>query len=351
MQFQDEKAFTRALAAKPLPPAILVAGVDELRVIEAGDAVRAKARREGFERSTYEVEGRFDWDRLVGDFSEMSLFASARLLDLRMPEGKVGKDGSAVIAGFCKDPPPGTTLLVSFMPWRRDQAAAAWVKAIAAVGHVLAMWALDRSKLPEWVQARLRARGIEASQDAAMLLAERVEGNLLAAAQEVDKLALLLAGGQGAVGPDGARIDVATMERLVADAARFDVFKLVDASLAGDTARALRIVRALRAEGETVPALLGAIASQLRALAELAADAAGGGVQAAMQARGIWEFRQALYRRALERHDFRQWETFAIEVGRIDRIAKGRGEGDAWVALERLLAAVATPRARRLLEA
>lgn len=344
MQFDDETAFARELARSPLPAAILVAGVEELRVIEAADAVRAKARAEGFERTSYDVDGRFDWDVLVGDFSALSLFARSRLLDVRAPDGKVGKEGSEVIVSFCKDPPPGTTLLVTCMEWSKRHAESAWVKAIAKAGHVVAMWATPRHKLPDWLLLRMRTRGIDASHDAAELLAERVEGNLLAAAQEVDKLALLADGKR--------RIDAKEMERLVADSARFDVFKLAEACLAGDAARALRIVRALRSEGEAVPALIGPVAQQLQQLAGLSAEAArGGDLRAAMNAQRIWDSKQAQFRRALERNDAKRWELFAIEAGRIDRMAKGREAGDPWIALERLLVAVVTPRGRRLLVA
>ncbi|MEO8743575.1 MAG: DNA polymerase III subunit delta [Lysobacteraceae bacterium] len=344
MQFDDETKFTRQLERDALPAVILIAGVEELRVIEAADGVRAKARSEGFEREVYETDGRFDWDTLAGDFAEMSLFARSRILDVRTPTGRVGKEGGDVIAKFCKDPPPGTVLLITSMEWSKKHAEPAWVKAVGKAGHILTMWATQRHKLPEWLLLRLRARGIDASHEAAELLAERVEGNLLAAAQEVDKLALLVDPGQ--------RIDAKNMEQLVADSARFDAFKLVDACLAGETVRALRILRALRAEGEAVPALMGPIAQSLLQLASLSAEAArGGDLRKAMTAQRIWDSKQVQFKRALDRHDATRWEGFAIEAGRIDRISKGREQGDAWIALERLLAAISQPRARRLLAA
>ena len=379
MQFDDESNFARELTRSALPTAILVAGVEELRVIEAADAVRAKARAAGYERSVYDVDGRFDWDELVGDFSAMSLFASSRLLDVRVPDGRVGKEGSEVITKFCKDPPPATTLLISCMDWSKKHAEVAWVRAFPKSGYVLAMWATPRHKMADWLLIRMRARGIDASHDAAELLAARVEGNLLAAAQEVDKLELLLALGapeqapaSGADGtravasaageprsamaatsasrPRSVRISVEEMQRLVADSARFDVFKLADACLAGDAVRTLRILRSLRSEGEAVPALIGPIVQQLLQLAELSAEAASGGdLRALMTAHRIWDSKQAQFKRALERHEARRWEHFAIEAGRIDRMSKGREQGDPWIALERLMTAVCTPRARRLI--
>jgi DNA polymerase-3 subunit delta len=203
----------------------------------------------------------------------------------------------------------------------------------------------------------MRARGINARHDAAELLAERVEGNLLAAAQEVDKLALLIGASPDAANDARAAsrkaagaIDAAEMDRLVADSSRFDAFKLIDAALAGESARALRMLRSLRAEGEAVPGLMGPIVGPVLTLAALAeVKASGGNLGAAMQAQRIWDSKQSQYKRALDRHDAAHWERIAIECGRIDRIAKGREPGDAWLVLERVLAAIAQPRARSLL--
>ncbi len=346
----------RQLAKDSLPPAILIAGQEPLLVLEAADKVRAKARAEGYVRETFDVEARFDWDTLFASFSEMSLFASRRLLDVRMPSGKPGKEGSEVFTKYCADPPPDTVLMVSCLEWNKQQGNAAWVRAIGQVGIVGTFWSMQRHKLPDWLLARMRARGLDVRHDAAQLLADRVEGNLLAAAQEVDKLVLQVGvppGEQGR-GP-GTRasartIDAAEMDALVADSSRFDVFKLIDSALAGEASRALKMLRSLRAEGDVVPALMGPIVGPLVAMTSLArVKASGGNLSAEMRARQIWDSKQPLYKRALERHDALQWERFAIEAGRIDRISKGRAEGDEWLALERLLAAVAQPRARRLL--
>lgn len=344
MQFDDEATFLRQLAKAPLPSVILIAGVEELRVIEAADAVRAKAREQGCERSIHDVDGRFDWDDLVADFSAMSLFASARLLDVRAPEGKLGKEGSDVIADFCKNPPPGITLLLTCMEWSKRLAESAWVKAIGKGGQVLAMWALPRHKLPDWLLARLRARGIDASHDAAELLAERVEGNLLAAAQEVDKLALLLHG-------SGEVLDVERMDALVADSARFDVFRLADAALNGQAAQVARIIAGLRAEGEAIQALMGMVVKELGTVAALAQAR---NFAAECKAQRIWDSKQAVYKRALARHSPERWQRFLSDAGRVDRISKGRvrlGQEttDAWQQLERLLLAVADKGALRLL--
>ncbi|HLU12581.1 MAG TPA: DNA polymerase III subunit delta [Arenimonas sp.] len=338
----------RQLAAEPLRPVYLIAGSEPLLVQELADAVRARAREEGYgEREVLDAEAGFDWNRLSQGLASLSLFASRRLFDLRLPTGKPGKDGSEALREYCDNPPPDTVLLITCQDWSKAHAGK-WSEAIARVGHFVPVWPLKPHELGDWLQRRLRSRGLVATPDAVQRLADRVEGNLLAAAQEVDKLALLA--GDAHRGPAAQALDVEAMERLVADSARFDVFRLVDAALAGDAARAVRMLAALRAEGEQVAGLMPMIAREVLLCAGLARDIAGGTpAPAALRNARVWESKQAAYRRALDRHPPERWERFAAECGRIDRTAKGRGEGDPWLLLERLLAAIAEPRARRLL--
>ena len=330
------------LPKEPLRPAYLVAGSEPLRVLEAADAVRAQARANSCdERAVFDADGRdFDWDGVVAAFGNFGLFSSQRLIEVRLPSGKPGKEGAKVISEFCADPPAGITLLVVAGDWSRSHAGK-WSEAIAATGHVAIAWPVKPHELVDWVERRLRARGVRADRDAVAQLAARVEGNLLAAAQEVDKLALLA---------EGRVLDVEAMQALVADAARFDVFRLTDAALNGQPAQVSRVMAGLRAEGEVVPALLGMVVRELQIAQKLAqVQARGGNLGAEFKALRIWESRQALYIRALKRHDATRWPRFLTAVGEVDRMAKGRASGDAWLALERLLVAVAEPRAMSLL--
>lgn len=343
MELKPEQLATQ-VASEPLRPAYLIAGPEPLRVLEAADAVRAAARQQGIaEREVFEAEGNQrepDWNALEASFRAHSLFASRRLVELRLPTGKPGKDGAEVISGFCADPPQDVCLLVSCGEWSK-QHGGKWSEAIGRVGRVAIAWQIKPHELPEWIERRLRARGLRADRDAVQSLAERVEGNLLAAAQEVDKLALL---------SDGESIDLARMESLVADAARYDVFRVVDAAMNGQGAQVSRMLAGLRAEGEAVPALLGMVVIELQRGAALArVNARGGNLSAEFKAQRVWDSKQPMYRRALQRHDARRWDAFVAQAGRVDRMAKGREAGDAWVALERLLLAVAEPRAARLL--
>jgi DNA polymerase-3 subunit delta len=316
-----------------MKPAYLIAGAEHLLVLEAADALRARAKELGYvERDVLDVEAGFDWNRLGDAGRSLSLFASRKLIDLRLPTGKPGKDGSAAIVEYCESPPPDTVLLITANDWSKAHEGA-WVKALDAVGAHVPVWPLKTEELPDWIGARMASRGIKATPDAIALLADRVEGNLLAAAQEIDKLALLLG---------GRTLDAEMLEASVADDARYDAFRLTDAAIGGDAGRALHIVAGLRAEGEELIPLLGWVLTQLRALLRL--SAAGANLAAAFQSERIWPARQALFRRALKSGDRAHWERCLAQAGRIDRIAKGRGDGDAWREFERLIAAIAAPR-------
>jgi DNA polymerase-3 subunit delta len=336
----------RQLASEPLRPVYLVAGGEPLLVQEAADAIRARAREEGYgEREIHDVDAGFDWNELSRGLATLSLFSVRRLFELRMPSGKPGKDGSEALREYCESPPPDTVLLVTAQEWSKKHAGK-WTEAISKCGHFLPIWPLKPHELGDWLQRRLRSRGLVATPDAVRRLADRVEGNLLAAAQEIDKLVLLTGTGSG---PAAVAIDVEEMDRLVADSSRFDVFRLIDSALAGDAVRAVRMLAALRAEGDQVAGLMPMVAREVLALCALSRAAETGNIMGAMRQAGIWEAKQATYRRAAERHPPSRWELFVAECGRIDRSAKGRGEGDPWLLLERLLVAIAEPKARRLL--
>ena len=320
------------LAGDRLAPVYLLAG-EELLVLDAADAVRAMARRLGYgERDVLEADSRFDWDDLARASAGLSLFATQRLLDLRLAGGRAGKDGGAAITAFASDPPPDTTLLITATEWSSKHEGA-WTKAVDQHGVQVVFNAPRPHEWTQWIGARLASRGLKATPDAVAMLAERVEGNLLAAAQEVDKL-VVLAGDRP--------LDAATLETLVADSARFDAFKLTDAAFAGEGGRALRILAGLRAEGDELIALMGWLVNQLQ-LAMRLANARDFGAQA--KAERLWPAREQLFRKALRRAPREHWMACLARAARIDRMAKGREQGDPWLEAERLVAAIAEPRA------
>ena len=333
MELRPDQLAAQA-ASQPLLPVYLVAGPETLQVLEAADAIRARARGEGAEREVFDGDGRDpDWDALAASFNAPGLFASRRLLEVRLPGGKPGKAGAEVISQFCADPPGDVTLLVVAGDWSKAHHGK-WVDAVSRCGVVSIAWSLKPHELPGWIDRRLRERGLRATPEAVQGLAERVEGNLLAAAQEIDKLSLLA--------PEGV-LDLETMQSLVADAARYDVFRLVEATLSGQSAQVRRMLAGLRAEGEQVAGLMPMVVRELLRAAALAqAQARGANLAAEMKSQGLWEARQAPFKRALQRHATPlRWNRFAAYASRIDRAAKGRGSGEPWQLLERLLLAIA----------
>jgi DNA polymerase-3 subunit delta len=328
------------LARGDLAPAWLVAGREPLLVLEAADAIRVAARAQGIgEREVFDFEGRqaaADWDAVAATLNAPSLFSGRRLIELRVPSGKPDKAGERIILDFCATPPPDVVLMVVAGDWSKRHGGK-WAAAIEQVGASVVCWEVKPHELAGWIDRRLRSRGLQADREAVALLAERVDGNLLAAAQEVEKLVLL---------SESDRIDVGRMAALVADSARFNVFRLMEVVLNGQPAQAVRMLHGLRGEGEAVPGLMGMVVKELETAASVARAHAGGqSLPAAFRARGVWDTKQPMYRRALERHPARAWSRFLADAGAVDRIAKGRGRpgepDDAWLALERLLLAVA----------
>ncbi len=320
----------------------LLHGDEPLLVLEAADAIRQSARCAGYsEREVLTVLPGFDWGQLLAAGGNLSLFGDRKLIDLRIPNGKPGKEGSAALQEWCKRLSPDNLLLVTLpeLDWREEKAA--WYTALQQAGVALKLNAPPLAELPNWIAGRLRRQQQTVDMDGLKFIAERVEGNLLAAAQEVDKLALLA---------EGRVLDTAAMQSLVTDAARFDVFRLTDAALNGQPAQVSRVLVGLRGEGEVVVALLGMVVRELQLAEKLAqVQARGGNLNSEFRALRVWESKQALYLRALKRHDAPRWSRFLARAGQVDRIAKGRASGDAWRELERLLVAVAEPRAMKLM--
>ena len=330
--FED---FLTTLAKGDLAPVYLLASDEPLQLQEAGDALRARVRALGYgEREVLDVDAHFDWDQLARSSASLSLFASRRLIELRVPTGKPDRDGSAAIMEWCKSPAPDTVLMISASQWSKKHEGA-WVKAVERAGVYAWLRAPYLEQLPDWIRARMRAKGFAPGEDAIALLAERAEGNLLVIAQEIDKLAALRPGGA---------VSAADLESLGDDNAVYDVFRLTDAAFGGDAPRALKILNGLRAEGEDVIPMLGWLLNQLDLALRLASapDFASG----ARNEYGMWPARQKLFAGALQRagHGNAHWRRCLAECARIDRMAKGREWGDPWREMERLLVAIAQPR-------
>jgi DNA polymerase-3 subunit delta len=306
-----------------LAPCYLVTGDEHLLVAEALDSIRSAAREKGFtQRESHVATQWFDWASLSASSSNLSLFAEQRIIELRLPTGKPGRAGSAAIVDLVERLGPELMLIVSAPKLDRNATSAKWVKALDASGIVLPIWPVGVRELPGWIAARMRAAGLQPDRAAAGMIADRVEGNLLAASQEIEKLRLLL--GEGPISAE----DVA---HAVADSSRYDVYKLVDAALAGDAKRAVRILGGLRAEGVEPVIIFWALGRELRLLAGLA-DAVEQRVDlgTAMQKARVWRNRQGLVRSCVSRTPTGLFKRLLKAVGEGDAAAKGQLRADPW---------------------
>ncbi|CAK0739577.1 DNA polymerase III subunit delta [Gammaproteobacteria bacterium] len=314
--------------AERLAPIYLFSGNETLLVEEAGDRVRAAARQSGCtEREVFHAIHGFDWGLLTQSSANLSLFATRRLLEIRLPTVRPGTEGGKTLIALASRPPPDTVILI-FCPYLDTTIQkAAWVTSLNRAGVWVMVRTVESGALPGWVAARMRSRGLLPDAEAARLLAERVEGNLLAGAQEIEKLRLLR--GTGPVNADA-------VESAVVDSARFDVYALSDACLAGDQARAVRILTGLRGEGMELPIILWALTRELRILAGLTVELERG-VSAEQALSGVWERRRPLMIRALRRLGARRSEGLLRRAAQVDRRIKGSLFGDPWEGLLNLV--------------
>ncbi len=308
---------TRQLAQhlkKGLAPLYCVHGAEALLALEAADAIRAAARASGCdEREIFTAEPGADWSRLGASAANLSLFSTRRLLEVRIPSGKPGTEGGKALEALCARLPEDTVVLVTLPELEWQQLKAAWFGALEQAGVVVEARAISREELPQWLAERFAAQGQQARLEALEWMADRVEGNLLAARQEVEKLALLLPKGE---------IALADLREAVTDVSRFEREALVEAIHAGDTGRIARAVDSLEAEGEPLPLLLWALTEELRLLMQLTAGE--------RPRRFLDPARLETARRSARRHDEASFGRLLLRAHRIDRLAKGVETGDAW---------------------
>lgn len=319
---------------KGLPAVLWLAGDEPLLLLEAADAVRRAARDLGYtEREVLNVERGFRIESLLEHSQALSLFASRKLIELRFA-GKPGKDIAQGVADALQGWPEDVRLLITSPRLDRAAQSGSWFSQIEACGVVVGIEQVGRARLPEWLAARLSRQGQRADAQTLQLIADRVEGNLLAADQEVRKLALLL--------PEGP-LDPRQVREAVLDVARWDAFDLVDAALAADAPRSLRCLHGLRSEGVAVPVVLWALADIVRSLLRVQqAVAMGQPIGAALRAARIWGDRERLMPGALRRLTQARLTRLLRECARADRMTKGLEEGDDWQALESIVLALAS---------
>ncbi len=306
-----------------LAPLYVLHGDEPLLVIEAADAIRAAARMRGFsERELLVVTQYFKWSALAEAAGNMSLFGGDKIIDLRIPTGKPGREGGDLLARYAANPPAGVITLVTLpqMDWKAQKSA--WFAALTGAGVTMELNAPALDRLPDWLAGRLARQQQSAGREALEFMAGHVEGNLLAASQEVMKLSLLHPPGE---------LSLEQVRNAVMDVARYDVEDLRQALLTGDGARAGRLLDGLRAEGVAAPLVLWIIVAELRVLAVAKAEMdAGRSTDEALATARIFGARQSPYRRALARLSSGATRTALMQAARLDRMIKGVARGDVW---------------------
>ncbi len=308
---------------RQLAPIYLITGDEPLLVQECCDLIRQHARSLGFtEREIFHADNAFDWQQLLTSSSNLSLFAEQKIIELRIDNGKPGDKGSKALQEYCRAPATDTLLMISAPKIDGSAQRSKWYKAIEQQGSVVQVWPINGPQLPRWIEQRIQGAGLNAAPDAIDMLASRVEGNLLAAAQEIEKLKLLAIDN---------RVTVETIASAVADSARYDVFTFVDKALHGDARSAVKTLRGLKAEGTDATVVLWALVREIRMLSQIAQQVQQGvSFDRAAASQRVWDKRKGLVSNALRRLKLPQLNLLLRKANAIDKAIKGMRNANAW---------------------
>lgn len=317
-----------------IAPVYLISGDEPLLVDEALDVLRAAAVAQGYtERESYMAERGFDWERLDVGLQNLSLFATRRLVEVRLPTGKPGDKGGKFLTSLVASPVEDTVFVVTTPGLDNKARKTKWASSLVKQGIWLDLPAPDFASLPRWIAGRLQRAGLTGEPAAIELLAAQVEGNLLAAKQEIDQLVLLAEGG---------RVTVDTVRESVANGARYDVYQLTDAALVGDVGRAIRILGGLEREGIAAPLVMWSLAREIGTVADVVYRIDGGASPAkAMADAHVWGVRQPLIGRATRTRSPAAARALLRRAARTERIVKGKLQGQPWNALRELTLSLA----------
>ena len=312
-----------------LAPVYLLGGDEPLLLQECCDQIREAAKAQGFiERELLQVERGFDWSELR-QAAAPSLFASQKLIDLRLRTGKPGREGSKVLSEWAEAPDPNMILMVSCEQWDAGSRKSKWAGKLEKAGQRIDIWPIRAQELPRWLEQRMQAHGMQPEPEVLRILADRLEGNLLAARQEIDRLALLKGAG---------KVTVDDVLRVVADSSRFDAFGLAENMLSGNLREGLRVAAGLRRMDTPIPLLLGALLKEIKTTEAFRLAMRGGEPEAMVFRRlNVWHNRQNTVRSAARRLKTRQLFDAFKQLSLIDRQSKGRAAGDPWHSLDQLL--------------
>ncbi|HEY3180601.1 MAG TPA: DNA polymerase III subunit delta [Casimicrobiaceae bacterium] len=326
--------------SRKIEPLYVVHGDEPLLALEAGDEIRSAARRAGCDdRDVLVVEPGFKWDVFIAANANLGLFGTRKLIDLRIPSGKPGVEGAKALESYVSNPNPDNVTLITLPRLDRATLNSAWFAALSQIGVAIAVQPIEREALPRWIATRLARQNQHASDEVSIYLAERCEGNLLAARQEIEKLALVLPKGE---------LSLDAVEGATTDVARYDVFQASEAWLAGDGARTVRILNALEGEGEAVTLAVWQMTEDLRAIASVhGAVRQGMPIAGAVRNARVWGRRQTALEKAARRIAPARIGEMITAVARLDALAKGLTDGDPWDDLVSLALALCGTPSRR----
>lgn len=310
-----------------LLPVYLISGDEPLLATEAADHVRAAARSQQYtERQVFHADS-ISWEQFLAESQSMSLFAEKRILELRIDNSKPGDKGAKALVEYVSSPPEDTLLLVITGKLDRSQQRSKWVQGLENSGGHIQVWPVDAKHMPGWLGQRLKQCAIDADRDALQLLADRVEGNLLAAQQEVEKLSLLVSG----------KVDLDAMEQAVANSARYDLYTLIDRALDGNSSDTIRTLDGLREEGTEPTLILWSLTRELRQLISVQEFVAQGErLEVAVRQAGVWAKRQPLVHKAARRLSLEALKLLLILAREADQQIKGRMPGSPWLSLREI---------------
>ncbi len=312
--------------ARKLEPIYFLSGDEPLQLGEAADVVRQAAKKAGYEnRELLTVDTRFAWSDFLQAVDSMSIFSEKKIIDLRIPTGKPGTEGSKAFVHYCSRLPEDTLLLITAAKLEKSAKKSKWVSTLEKHGVAIQVWSLSGADLLNWIQQRMQKKGLIADRPGLRVIASRVEGNLLAAAQEVEKLYVLYGQGQ---------LSEQQIEEAVVDVARYDVFNLVDASLSGRVDRVLKILRGLQHEGIAAPIVLWALTREVRNLIYIKQKlAAGHPRNSVFMQHQVWDKRQQLVTKAINKLAAQDLMQMLLIAAKADRQMKGQQAGDSWESL------------------
>ncbi len=330
------KLFANQLQAnleRGLASVYLVAGPELLLVEEACDAVRKRARQDQInERVVLDADARFDWNQLAATGDTLSLFASRRLIELRMPSGKPGREGGAALRDWVKTA-SDDVLLIKAHAWELKSESSAWFKAIDKAGVYVPCWSIKAHQIGQWIRQRMTSRGLKADEAACQFLAERLEGNLLAAAQEIERLALLYG--------NDTTLNRETLRAAVADSARFDSFRLTELTLTGQAGAAVRCIRGLAESDTPQPMIVFALARELQLVEAFQSLSNRVSEARAMDELKIWRSRQQAVAEAARRFHPATLRSALAALSDLDIQSKSNERPVFWLGLERLCVGLA----------